>query len=353
VNEPQIIRLLPSGHKIEYRPEDTVLEALERAGYALPNNCRAGACGECKAKVLDGSFDQGVVMGMALSDVERAEGYALTCMAKCTSDVLDLEYGTVDALPKLFPPRKDARFIVTDRVLRTPRILEIRLLPLGENLRFWPGQYVMIGDEANQVPLRQYSIANAPRPDGEIRLLVAHAPSGITSGWIHEKVEPGLIVRVNGPYGTFVGDPGVEGPVLCLAAGSGLAPILSLAEAALRRGFRYSTTLVFSARHPGDVFGSGQTAFWTMRHRRFRFIVCRTGAGELAPGERRARIPVVLPELFDNLEAHSVFIAGPPDFVTDCQKACGELGARPELIYRENYYPQVAAETPPRERLTT
>ena len=62
---------------------------------------------------------------------------------------------------------------------------------------------------------------------------------------------------------------------------------------------------------------------------------------------------MVLPELFDNLEKHSVFIAGPPDFVRDCQKVCAKLGARPELTYRENYYPQVAAETAPRERLTT
>lgn len=353
MSEQQIIQLMPSGHKLDYEPEDTVLEALERAGYALPNNCRAGACGECKIKVLAGTFNQGVIMGMALTDEERAEGYMLTCMAKSTSDVLDLEYGTFDALPKLFSPRRDVRFVVTDRVLRTPRILEVRLLPLGESLRFWPGQYVMIGDEENQVPARQYSIANAPRPDGEIRLLVARAPSGITSGWIHEKAELGLQVRVSGPYGTFVGDPSFEGPVLCLAAGSGLAPILSLAEAALRRGFRYSTTLVLSARHPDDVFATGQMAFWTMRHRRFRFIVCRTGAGELAPGERKGRIPVVLPKLFDNLEKHSVFIAGPPDFVTDCQKVCEELGARAEWIYRETYYPQAAPEMPPRERLAT
>jgi CDP-4-dehydro-6-deoxyglucose reductase len=54
----------------------TVLMALEKAGYALPNNCRAGACGECKVKVTSGQFDQGMVLDMALSQEERARAMA-------------------------------------------------------------------------------------------------------------------------------------------------------------------------------------------------------------------------------------------------------------------------------------
>ena len=60
------IRLHPSGHIVECQEGSAVLEALEAAGYALPNNCRAGACGECKVKVLSGTFDQGFVLDMAL-----------------------------------------------------------------------------------------------------------------------------------------------------------------------------------------------------------------------------------------------------------------------------------------------
>ena len=50
------IRLHPSGREVECQEGDTVLHALERAGYALPNNCRAGACGECKVRVREGQF---------------------------------------------------------------------------------------------------------------------------------------------------------------------------------------------------------------------------------------------------------------------------------------------------------
>ena len=76
------IVMQPSGRAVECRSGDTVLMALENAGYALPNNFRAGACGECKVKVLSGQFDQGIVLDMALSADERRQGYGLMCMAK-------------------------------------------------------------------------------------------------------------------------------------------------------------------------------------------------------------------------------------------------------------------------------
>ena len=59
------IRLMPSGKEVAVAEGDTVLSALERHGYFLPNNCRAGACGECKTKVCGGEFDQGFILDMA------------------------------------------------------------------------------------------------------------------------------------------------------------------------------------------------------------------------------------------------------------------------------------------------
>ena len=85
------ILLSPSGKAVESSTGETVLETLERAGYALQNNCRAGACGECKVKVTRGEFDQGMVLDMALSPAEREEGYGLMCMAKPLTDEIEIE----------------------------------------------------------------------------------------------------------------------------------------------------------------------------------------------------------------------------------------------------------------------
>jgi CDP-4-dehydro-6-deoxyglucose reductase len=250
------ITLSPSGKSVEAENGETVLSALERAGYALPNNCRAGACGECKVKVLSGSFDQGLVLDMALSPQERIQGFGLMCMAKPTCDDLTIEWGTADAKPKLFPPKKSQPFVVTDRIARTDRVAELHLRPVGQPMRFWPGQYVVLGGQGGPAP-RCYSIANAPRPDGEIILQIARIDGLGTSQWVHETLLPGTVLSLDGPYGTFIGDPAVETPILCMAAGTGLAPILALTEAALRRNYRKPVMLVISARTEADVYGRG------------------------------------------------------------------------------------------------
>lgn len=338
----QHIKLYPSGRSVACEDGDTVLVALERAGYALPNNCRAGACGECKVKVRSGQFDQGFVLDMALSADEREQGYGLMCMAKPLSDELEIEWGTADAKPKLFPPRESQYAVLVDRIPRTPRITEFVLRPLGEVMRFWPGQYVQLGDESKGVPLRAYSIANAPRPDGEIRLQVTRVddamPGGRTSRWLHDEIQPGDTIRLSGPHGTFIGDPSVDTPVLCLAAGSGLAPILSLTEAALRRGFAQPVTLMFSAREAADLYDRGLLRYWEARFPNFRYLPTTTR--DNASGVSRGRITTLLSQHFPDLRNHSVFIAGTTGFVDDCVAAAKALGAQPALIHTEGFFTQ-------------
>lgn len=332
------IRLHPSGRTVMCEGSDTVLVALERAGYALPNNCRAGACGECKVKVRQGQFDQGFVLDMALSQDERKQGFGLMCMAKPLSDELEIEWGTADAKPRLFPPRESQYMVVVDRIERTPRIVEFVLRPLGEPMRYWPGQYVLLGDPSAGVPLRAYSIAHAPRPDGEIRLQVTRVDDGVTSRWLHERALVGTTLRLSGPHGTFIGDPSAATPVLCLAAGSGLAPILSLTEAALRRGYALPVTLVFSARTSTDLYDVGLMRYWEARYPNFRYLSTLTQ--EQAVGSHQGRVTTWLPSLFGDLSTHSVFVAGSTAFVEDCVSAVKALGAKPEYLHSEGFFRQ-------------
>jgi CDP-4-dehydro-6-deoxyglucose reductase len=332
------IIMQPSGKSVDCAYGDTVLMALEKAGYALPNNCRAGACGECKVKVLSGQFDQGMVLDMALAPEERAQGYGLMCMAKPLSDELTIEWGTADARPKLFPPRENMLFVVVDKRQVAVRVVELRLRPVGPPMRYWPGQYVMLGDARSAAPPRAYSIANAPRPDGEITLQIARAEDGHTSAWVHEQLKIGDNLKLAGPYGTFIGDPAVDTPVLCLAAGTGLAPILALAEAALRRGFRKPVMLVVSARTPADVYGIGMLAWWRTKHRNFDFKISLTR--ENAEGFLSGRLDTVLPSLCPDLSKHTVFAAGSPGFVATCMATAQALGAPDTAIHCEGFFAQ-------------
>lgn len=332
------IILHPSRKSVDCAHGDTVLAALENAGYALPNNCRAGACGECKVRVIAGQFDQGMVLDMALSTDERREGYGLMCMAKPISDELVIEWGTEDARPKLFPPRENVLFVVVDKTICAARVAELRLRPVGPPLRYWPGQYITLGDERANIPYRAYSIANAPRVDGEIVLQVAHAENGHTSTWVHDQLNIGDQVKLNGAYGTFIGDPSVDTPVLCLAAGTGLAPILALAEAALRRGYKRPVTLIVSARGAADLYARGILSWWHAKHRSFDYKLTLTR--EQKDGYLHGRIDTVLPTLFADLSTHSVFAAGSPGFVDSCVASAEKLGARKEFIHTEGFFTQ-------------
>ena len=332
------IRLLPSRKEIEAQDGDSILAALESAGYALPNNCRAGACGECKAKVCDGEIDQGFVLDMALPADERAQGFALMCMARPKSDVVTIEYGTRNALPRLFPPKERLPYIVTEKQLVTPKIVKLHLRSLGESMRFWPGQYIQVGNADKGVEARAYSIANIPNQEGEIVLFVTKVEEGRASGWIHSsELVPGNKVELSGPYGTFIGDPGAETPVLCLAAGSGLAPIRSLASAALLRGsFRFPAKVLFSASTRSDLFEIGHFAFLEAKFDNFQFDYTLTR--ETNEGGLSGRIPEVLPRLYPNLKNYSVYIAGGDDFVAACTEKVKELGAA--YIHREIFCDQ-------------
>ncbi|HET6586622.1 MAG TPA: 2Fe-2S iron-sulfur cluster-binding protein, partial [Oleiagrimonas sp.] len=82
------VTLKASGHQFEVADGETVLDAAQRAGLALPYSCRAGVCGSCKAIVLEGSFTYPRNPPSALNAAEQAQHAALLCQAVPTSDLL-------------------------------------------------------------------------------------------------------------------------------------------------------------------------------------------------------------------------------------------------------------------------
>jgi ferredoxin-NADP reductase len=82
---PARIRLSQSGAVLSAHPGETLLEALERHGYAPSFSCRAGACGTCRLRLLAGQVRGGD--GAGLSPAEKASGYVLSCVAEPSGDV--------------------------------------------------------------------------------------------------------------------------------------------------------------------------------------------------------------------------------------------------------------------------
>jgi CDP-4-dehydro-6-deoxyglucose reductase, E3 len=230
---------------------------------------------------------------------------------------------------------EDAEFTVAATRQRTPVIAELLLRPAGPPLRYQPGQYVLLGDPDAELVVRSYSIANAPRRDGLISLLVTRMPGGQLSGWVHDVLRPGGRVLLSGPYGSFSAEPGEHAPMLLLAGGSGLAPVRALAEAALRRRARGQVALFFSARTQRDLIDDERFRSWQRRHPGFRYLRTLTRADGAPPA---GRIPAILGDWFGNLSGWRVYIAGAPGFVTACEAAARARGAGPGRVHTEEFF---------------
>lgn len=221
----------------------------------------------------------------------------------------------------------------------TPVIRELWLAPDGEHMPYRPGQYLLLADGEYRVPQRSYSVANAPRTDGRLSLLVTLVPGGPTSMWAH-RIDENDEVSVQGPFGTFTTSAEATRPVLLLGAGSGLAPLRALAEALLDPGCPEGAaarpvTLFFSGRTRADEMDRDRFLGWQQDHPHFDYRVTYTRD---ARERRHTRIPALLHEEFETLRGVEVFAAGPPGFVTGCQAAAECLGALPVDIRTEEFF---------------
>jgi CDP-4-dehydro-6-deoxyglucose reductase, E3 len=230
---------------------------------------------------------------------------------------------------------EDAEFTVAAKRQRTPVIAELLLRPAGPRLRYQPGQYVLLGDPDAELVVRSYSIADFPRHDGLISLLVTRVPGGQLSSWVHDVLRPGDRVLLSGPYGSFTSAPGESAPVLFLAGGSGLAPVRALAEAALWCHAGTPAVVFFSARTQRDLIDDDRFRRWQCRHSAFRYLRTLTRVDGPPP---TGRIPAILGGWFGDLSGWQVYIAGAPGFVTACAAAARTCGARPGRVYTEEFF---------------
>ena len=241
-------------------------------------------------------------------------------------------------------PDEDVEFVLTHRRWCTPVIAELTLEVAEQPIDFLPGQYVLLQDAQRRIPLRSYSIANAPRTEGTLTFLITLVPDGPTSTWLTRTCEVGQRLLVSGPFGTFVADPGHTGPTLYLAGGSGLAPAASLIDAAVARGETADPdparrhTLLFSGRTSEHLIDHGALTKLAQEQPGLDYVPTLTRVSGGDGGPALGRVPAVLPSLLPDLSQHAVYISGAPGFVDACTRTAQHLGARAGRLHTEEFY---------------
>ena len=245
------IQLL-QGKSFEAATERSLLDSALDAGLHLEHSCRTGRCGTCKTRLVTGSVKK-IGTDLSLSEQDRADGWILTCTDAATADCELL----AEDLPRLAGIRTLTQPSRIDSIERlAPDVVHVVLrLPPTVGLRFLPGQYINVIAAGGL--RRAYSLANAPRADHRLELMIRQVPGGAMSHYWFGTAAPKDLLRIEGPRGSFFLRDVAGKDLVFLATGTGIAPIrafLTELAAMPAGGQPRSTTLLWGGRHPEDLF---------------------------------------------------------------------------------------------------
>lgn len=200
---------------------------------------------------------------------------------------------------------------------------------------------------------RSYSIC---APAGAApRIGVREIPDGLFSSWLVRDVRPGDTVEVQAPSGSFRADPATGGRHLCIAAGSGITPMLSIAATVLRHP-EARVTLLYGNRASGSVMFAEELADLKNRYpSRFELVhvlsrephTVELFSGRLDADRLRRILDVLVPvHALDH-----VWLCGPFGLVSDAREVLRERGVAKERVHVELFHvdeppPEVHRPTP-------
>ncbi|MFI5625591.1 benzoate 1,2-dioxygenase electron transfer component BenC [Nocardioides sp. NPDC051685] len=315
---------------ITVREDQTVADASYRQRINIPLDCRDGACGTCKALCESGEYDGGTYIEDALSAAEAAEGYALPCSMKPRSD-LALQIATTSEVAKTGAASYTGTVVALDRLSPTTVELAIDIPNRGE-LAFLPGQYVNIAVPGTEVT-RSYSFANAPHEE-RLVFLVKLTDGGAMSTWLTERAAVGDEVTFTGPNGSFFLRE-ARRPVLMLAGGTGLAPVLSMLRQLEVDGCDRGGRLVYGVSTDDDLVKLDEVGELVSRLPGFTWDHCVSDPASTAANKGYVMSLIGEEDLHDGDVA--IYLCGPPPMVEAVRTHVADAGLEPTGFYYEKF----------------
>jgi ferredoxin-NADP reductase len=223
---------------------------------------------------------------------------------------------------------------VAELVEETPSVKTIAL-----EVPEWPGHRagqhvdVRLTAEDGYQAQRSYSIASAPE-DGRIAITVERLADGEVSPYLTDELVVGDKLELRGPIGGyFVWDASQGGPLLLVAGGSGVVPLMSMLRHRHAVGSTVPARLLYSARSPDDVIYRGELE---------GFDVAFTFTRAQPPGwkgyARRVDEEMLREVAFPDAEGIA-YVCGPTRFVEAVADGLLAVGYGPERVRTERFGP--------------
>lgn len=324
------ILVQPLNRLIRVQPGVNLLTALQDAHVPMSYSCMAGRCGTCRCKVLDGEVMEGA--GEQRRPLDGGPGFVLACQTYLT-EPCTIEIPEPDEVV-VHPARIVKATVVTIEDL-THDIKRLVLRP-AKPVEFSSGQYVQLQFTPDHV--RPYSMAGLCG-DGLFEFHVRVVPDGRVTGYIARDLKVGDTVKVSGPLGSAYLRRKHEGPILCVAGGTGLAPILSILRGAVAQGMTNPIHLYFGVRSPRDVYGMPWLDQLKRDHPNLIVHVVVASGGHPAT-QRCGLVTDAIEQDHGNLSGWRAYLCGSPPMVEAATVVVRRQGIPAEHIYADAFYTQ-------------
>lgn len=246
-------------------------------------------------------------------------------------DALTAPHG-VDRYLEPFNPmwsasRVKARVIAVSRP--TADAVTLRLLPNRNWQGFVAGQYVRVQVEIAGIRRsRCYSLSDAhAAADGAIEITVQRQRDGLVSAHLHRHARVGLVLGLSQAEGDFVLPAAVAAPLLLVAGGSGITPIMAMLRTLHRRGHDGAVGLLYYVRSAADTIFAAELDALFAAHPRWQLRVVRTREGGAHFSAAQADALTADPAAAD------IYVCGPAPLIAAVAALCAERGCESRLRY--------------------
>lgn len=312
---------------------ETIMDAAYKARINIPSDCRDGACGTCKSFCDSGEFDPGDFIDDALTEEELEKGYLLTCQAVPESD-MSIQVPATAASAKTSAATFSARISQLDKHSESTISFTLETDERDE-LTFLPGQYVNIkvpGTDAE----RSYSFSTGPEVP-ENSFMVRITPQGAMSEYLRDRAQVGDEITFTGPFGSFfLRDP--QRPLLLLAGGTGLAPLMSILEKLATQGCEQPVHLIYGVTREADIVGLDWLRAYEERLPAFTWDYIASEEGTSAP--HTGYVTQIIEPTHLNEGDVDIYLCGPPPMVNAVSSWMDKEGIAPANFYFERFAPK-------------